>query len=221
MRKLKDKSKLETLKILRENGVSFKDISKVLNLDVVYLQHLSQVNNYKPLTQNKISSKELDRIGDQKINLDGFDSFYGLPKVESIDNPKNKKIIKKGDFNSIGALDKLNNFLKKYKSGKLIKGLFEEKIDIFLEENPHITFSLIHIDCDIYSSTKLILNKVVDRLNVGGIILFDEIFHKDFPGETYAFLEFYQKELSLKKGIRLEFHRNTSMPWKWYCIRIQ
>ncbi len=67
MRKLKDKSKLETLKILRENGVSFKDISKVLNLDVVYLQHLSRVNNYKPLTQNKISSKELDRIGDQKI----------------------------------------------------------------------------------------------------------------------------------------------------------
>ena len=67
MRKQKDKSKLETLKILRENGVSFKDISKVLNLDVVYLQHLSRVNNYKPLTQNKISSKELDRIGDQKI----------------------------------------------------------------------------------------------------------------------------------------------------------
>ena len=75
MRKLKDKSKLETLKILRENGVSFKDISKVLNLDVVYLQHLSRVNNYKPLTQNKISSKELDRIGDQKINLDGFDRY--------------------------------------------------------------------------------------------------------------------------------------------------
>lgn len=75
MRKLKDKSKLETLKILRENGVSFKDISKVLNLDVVYLQHLSRVNNYKPLTQNKISSKELDRIGDQKINLQGFDKY--------------------------------------------------------------------------------------------------------------------------------------------------
>ena len=55
MRKLKDKSKLETLKILRENGVSFKDISKVLNLDVVYLQHLSRVNNYKPLTINYIN----------------------------------------------------------------------------------------------------------------------------------------------------------------------
>ena len=75
MRKLKDKSKLETLKILRENGVSFKDISKVLNLDVVYLQHLSRVNNYKPLTQNKISSKELDRTGDQKIHLQGFDKY--------------------------------------------------------------------------------------------------------------------------------------------------
>ena len=156
-----------------------------------------------------------------KKNVFGFDTFEGLPEVTKEDNPKGKILNKKGDFESLSTMDNLFKFIELHSSGKLIKGDFRKTLRPFLLDYPHITFSLIHIDCDIYSSTYSVLDIIASRLSVGGIILFDEIFHKGYPGETQAFLDFYNKLSSENNKLRFEFKRSVAMPWKWYCIRVE
>jgi hypothetical protein len=54
---------------------------------------------------------------------------------------------------------------------KIIKGYFEDVIDEFNS----IKFGLVHIDCDLYSSTKVVLNNL--KTFKGQIIVFDEIYN--------------------------------------------
>ncbi len=169
---------------------------------------------------NEIVNKSLIHYVAKK-KVYGFDTFDGLPDLSKYDNPSNKEYNKKGDFKSQSTLKDLIEFNKVYSSGNLVKGLFEDTLEKFIDNNPHITFSFIHIDCDIYSATNLVLRNLTDRLSVGGIILFDEIFHEYFPGETKGFLDFYNNINKNDKQIKLEFVRSKSMPWKWYCIRTQ
>ena len=68
-----------------------------------------------------------------------------------------------------------------------------------------------------YDSTKVVLKNTLNHVSIGGIILFDEIYHNNFPGETIAFNEEYNKT---SKDFRLKFYRVTSMPWKWYAVRV-
>ena len=101
-----------------------------------------------------------------------------LPELTFQDNSTSKVSNKKGDFESLSTLDSLYKFVELYTCGEIIKGDFRETLKPFIEKYPHTTFSLIHIDCDIYSSTNYVLETIAKRLSVGGIILFDEIFHK-------------------------------------------
>jgi len=75
---------------------------------------------------------------------------------------------------------------------KLIKGLFEDTIDAFLIDYNIDKISLIHIDCDLYSSTKTVLDHIRDKIVSGTIIIFDEYFN--YPNwqihEFKAFQEF-------------------------------
>ena len=57
----------------------------------------------------------------------------------------------------------------------------------------HPAIALLHVDCDLYESTKDVLNGVVPALQDGTIILFDDWFHyRGNPnrGEARAFREF-------------------------------
>ena len=76
---------------------------------------------------------------------------------------------------------------------RLIAGLFQESLPRFKQEilgdQP---ISLLHIDCDIYSSTKTILSGLGTNIVEGTIILFDDLYN--YPGfkdhEFKAFQEF-------------------------------
>jgi len=80
------------------------------------------------------------------------------------------------------------------KNVELIKGWFDKTLPLFIkraEVAPH-KVSFLHIDCDLYSSTKTIFKFLGDKITDGTIIAFDEIygykgFHKD---EAKAFAEF-------------------------------
>ena len=154
-----------------------------------------------------------------KKKVFGFDSFEGLSDIDFNDDPNNKGLVKKGEFKSKNSLEDLKYFLQKYKFCEIVEGYFEKTLSPFLLNNGHVVFSLIHIDCDIYKATKVVLENSIERLSIGGIILFDEIFNEGYPGETVAFTEFYNTTL-IKKGIKLDFIRSKEMPWKWYCKRI-
>ena len=152
----------------------------------------------------------------------GFDSFKGLPRLnERIDLARaggaEHGEMREGGFDGSKTLDALLNFCSKNANCEIIQGWFSDTVGDFLKKNPSRSFSLIHMDCDLYSSTKEVLDLCLRRLNVGGIILFDEIFHQGYPGETEAFWEIYN---SMNKEITLQFHKVPSMPWKWYCVRV-
>ena len=110
----------------------------------------------------------------------GFDCFEGLPENWG-------SRFKKGFFSLNGKLPNVN------KNVKLVKGLFEDTLVDFLNEhNQKISF--IHIDCDIYSATKFILDTVKDKLAEDCIIIFDELVnyvgYDEYDSELHAFYNF-------------------------------
>lgn len=115
-----------------------------------------------------------------KDNVYGFDSFEGLPEFwrDGFD---------KGMFSTNSILPPVNNNVK------LIKGLFNETLETFLkEQNKKISF--VHMDADLYISTKYVLDTIKDYIDQDCIIIFDELVN--FPGfdgdrsELKAFYEF-------------------------------
>ena len=96
----------------------------------------------------------------------GFDSFEGLPEDW-------REGFLKGHFSLNGNFPPVNSNVV------LIKGLFSDSLEDFLKENQQ-SVSFLHIDCDLYSSTKYVLEKLKDRLRAGSIILFDEFYN--YPG---------------------------------------
>jgi cytidyltransferase-like protein len=108
----------------------------------------------------------------------GFDSFEGLPDIWNHQNPK-------GKFSLNGELPKVK------KNVKLIKGLFEDTLPGFIKNNNQ-KVALLHIDCDMYFSTKCVLENLKSQIVDGTVIIFDEIWkYPDFRNhEIKAFAEF-------------------------------
>lgn len=97
----------------------------------------------------------------------GFDSFQGLPEAW-------RAGFDKGAFNV--ADKELPSFANNV---KLYPGLFNITLPAMLKDDPrHAAF--LHIDCDLYSSTKVIFESLANRLRAGTVIVFDEYFN--FPG---------------------------------------
>jgi hypothetical protein len=124
--------------------------------------------------------KSIKKIAAQtEAEIFGFDSFEGLPKDWILS-------YKKGDFSLKGLIpeDLPANV-------KLVKGLFAETIPAFLKAHDE-PVAFLHIDCDLYMSTKTVLTGLQSRIISGTIILFDEFFN--FPQwqqhEYRAFMEF-------------------------------
>lgn len=116
-----------------------------------------------------------------KLNVYGFDSFEGLPENW-------RSGFSQGSFDLKGELPKCESNVR------LIKGWFEQTIPIFLtEQSDRVSF--IHVDCDLYSSTKTIFEMLNKQLAETVIIVFDEYFN--YPGwkkhEHLAFMEFIGK----------------------------
>lgn len=147
------------------------------------------LHRLKMINERGLDSKERRKIF-------GFDSFQGLPKLHETD--LNKKVtndqMKEGGFFEPDSYESLFNYSNMKTDLHLIKGWFNETLPVFLKENPDVSFALIHVDCDLYKSTLEVLENVYPRVVPGGVIIFDELFHKDFPGETLAFREFFQNK---------------------------
>jgi hypothetical protein len=97
----------------------------------------------------------------------GFDSFLGLPEMW-------REGFGAGMFSSGGNMPAVASNVR------LIKGWFDQTLPVFLQSRPDDEqVSLLHIDCDLYSSTIAILNLVKDRLATDCIVIFDELLN--FP----------------------------------------
>jgi hypothetical protein len=95
----------------------------------------------------------------------GFDTFEGLPE-DWWTRPK-------GSF--AAAPPKIDR-----PNVKLVKGLFNESLPGFLKEWPGRA-AIVHVDCDLYSSTRECLSNILPRCNLGTVVLFDEYYnYRDF-----------------------------------------
>jgi len=93
----------------------------------------------------------------------GFDSFVGLPE-NWIDNGCDMG--HKGDFSTNGNPPNISGVV-------FYKGWFEETIPQYIKEHTD-PIGLIHIDCDLYSSTKTVLEGINPYIVKDTIISFDE-----------------------------------------------
>lgn len=168
---------------------------------------------------NSILEEEGNSV--QRRKFYGFDSFEGLPELAKFDLASDgwhqPPEMKKGGFSSIGELEGLRAFCKSHENVELVPGWFSETVPTFIQKNHHTAAALVHIDCDLYESTRDSLGPVISRIPPGGVILFDEIFHPMFPGETSAFWEIFNASELPGKFV---FRRVMSMRWKWYLERI-
>jgi len=117
------------------------------------------------------------RVGGSIIH--GFDSFEGLPEAWGGFNLGSRAFDVKGRLPRVPA------------NVRLHRGWFDASLPDWLNANPG-PIALIHIDCDLYSSTKTIFTLLAERLVPGTIVLFDEYFN--YPNwehhEFKAFQEF-------------------------------
>jgi hypothetical protein len=109
----------------------------------------------------------------------GFDTFTGLPEMWRSGFPA-------GEFSQQELPD--------VPGAELVVGLFENELPRFLARTDE-PIAFMHVDCDLYSATRTVLELTGDRLAPDAVILFDEFFN--FPGwqqhEYKAWLEFLER----------------------------
>ncbi len=117
------------------------------------------------------------RAANEKIY--GFDSFRGLPERWI------------GSRNASTTMDVGGNLPSVPGNVELIAGWFDQTLPGFLA-NHQGQIGFLHIDCDIYSSTRCVFDLVGSRLAQGCVIVFDEFFgYNGFSHHEYrAFHEF-------------------------------
>ena len=109
----------------------------------------------------------------------GFDSFEGLPE-------KWRDGYEKGAFSRSGELPNVNENVV------LVKGWFDKTLPDFIQKhNKKVSF--LHMDADLYSSTKCILHMLKDYLDKDCVIIFDELVnYLGFDGDTGELKAFYE-----------------------------
>ena len=123
----------------------------------------------------------------------GFDSFEGLPE-EWTGNASM--------FNAGGRLPSVRSNVT------LVRGWFDQSLPGWLAAQPG-PIAFVHIDCDIYASTKAIFDGIGPRLQPGAVIVFDEYF--GYPGWQQHEFKAFQ-----------EFVRNNGVEYHYlYFARIQ
>ncbi|MDE2005283.1 MAG: class I SAM-dependent methyltransferase [Rhodospirillales bacterium] len=109
----------------------------------------------------------------------GFDSFEGLPEGWT------------GTAEAAGAFSTRGKLPKVPGNARLHVGWFDATLPGFLAEQAG-PVALLHVDCDIYASTRAVFAALRERIVPGTVIVFDEYFN--YPGwrghEYRAFQEF-------------------------------
>ena len=147
---------------------SLKHIQSHADTDTLYFADTASVLRYAALlapengqclefgvrygTSTQIIQKATDSV------VTGFDSFQGLPTAWH-EQPA-------GAYSTEGYIPEIPNV-------RLIPGWFEDTVEPYLKKNPS-PIRLANIDCDLYSSTKTVLDAITPYLQDETVLIFDE-----------------------------------------------
>lgn len=155
---------------------------------------------------------------DDRVTVHGFDSFEGM---HSTANRRDLDIVTddnwaKGQFKS--SYEALDDYCSRnYSNYRLYKGMFNETLtDEILEQFRKTPPILIWIDCDYYTSARVVMEKLIPIIPNGCVVYFDEPelnYGSRFSGEMCLIHEinrgdFGEKiELVLDSGLSLNTRR--------------
>jgi hypothetical protein len=125
--------------------------------------------------------------GQKKLFL--FDTFEGLPMKSKID--EDIKDLKIGNFKC--PMNDVSNRLKNYDNIVIFRGFFPYATRTYIENNK---FSFVHLDMDLYESTRDSIKFFWDRLVKGGVILVHD--YPSLKGISQAIEEFEYEHKSYK-----------------------
>jgi hypothetical protein len=150
-----------------------------------------EFGTYKGRSINVISTRT-------ELTVYGFDSFEGLPE----DWYSDINFCKKGALNLNGILPKVNPNVH------LIAGWYENTVPEFVKQLPSDVdkISFMHIDCDLYSSTKTVFDNLKHLIKPGTVIMFDEYWY-NYRWEEHEYKAF--QELAKECNLNYKYIANT------------
>jgi hypothetical protein len=124
----------------------------------------------------------------------GFDTFSGFTEPSDKDGAS-----KKGDLPVVEGYEnylfqvlsrhEIKNPINDVRKFDILKGDASQRIKDYLTAMPQTIISLAYFDMDIYEPTKNVLKEIEPYLVKGSILVFDELNHLGYPGETIALRE--------------------------------
>lgn len=149
-----------------------------------------------------------------RVTVHGFDSFEGMPRT---DDRRDMDIVTgdnwaEGQFES--SYEELDAYCSKhYNNYRLHKGMFDETLtDELLEQLRKTPPILIWMDCDYYTSSKAVMEKLIPVIPNGCVIYFDEPefnYGSRYTGEMRIIHEINAGEFG--EGIELVLDRELSL----------
>ena len=79
-----------------------------------------------------------------------------------------------------------NRLLSHIGKVRLVKGDIAHTAPQYLLDNPHTVISLLFLDFDTFEPTVAALRHFLPRMHKGSVLVFDELNHEVWPGETMA-----------------------------------
>lgn len=148
-------------------------------LPVAVLEHANAIADLDGLVLEfgVYFGRSLGLLAARNPEVHGFDSFEGLPEAWNAAEGA-------GAYSTRGARPRISNAI-------LHPGWFQDTLPAFLEryDGP---VRLLHVDCDLHSSTRTVLQGLRHRIVPGTVIVFDDLL--GYPGyeahELRAFEEF-------------------------------
>ena len=165
-----------------------------------FINTLTHVNNDGLWLEFGVASgNSINTISSQTNNIVyGFDSFLGLPEDWGNHQPK-------GMYSTGGKRPIVRDNVE------LVVGLFQNTLEKFLEDHSE-PVAYLHLDADLYSSTKYVLDQLRDRIVSGTVISFDEIYnyseYRDH--EIKAWLEFCEENKVSYEWITRTIHEQAT-----------
>lgn len=129
-----------------------------------------------------------------RVVVHGFDTFAGLPECEG---EAEEALVEGKEWvpgTYLGRFEDLQAYCnRRYRNHRFHRGLFEDTLTRdFLETLEEFVPILIWIDCDYYSSTKQVFERLAPWIPTGCVVYFDDIefnFSSRFTGEMRAVAE--------------------------------
>lgn len=109
--------------------------------------------------------------------IHGFDAFGAFPR-SGVESPLDQAFIdqfegERGEGISRADLEEILAD-KPYRNVHLHEGNIFDTVPALLDRDPGLKIALLHLDVDVYEPTAFALERLVPRMNRGGLIVFDD-----------------------------------------------